>query len=142
MIKGVTHAHLGTIWYHSEPSDVPYSPNQFLALDFFCRFLQQDGSSRFVQEPTYMLSDWSRETSQLRCHFMADNFLSIWACLILCTKKRYVNQRSFFPSSLDQIKLWKDLVSPMRIEDKKTTHLTSSLTFLIHLTRRIKNSVS
>ena len=24
MIKGVTHAHLGPIWYHSEPSDVPY----------------------------------------------------------------------------------------------------------------------
>ena len=35
MIKGVTHAHLGPIWYHSEPSDVPYSPNQFLDLDFF-----------------------------------------------------------------------------------------------------------
>jgi hypothetical protein len=27
--------HLGSIWYHSEPSDVPYSPNQFLALNFF-----------------------------------------------------------------------------------------------------------
>ena len=34
MIKGVTQAHLGSIWYHSEPSDVPYSPNQLLALDF------------------------------------------------------------------------------------------------------------
>ena len=31
--------------YHSEPSDVPYSPNQFLDWDFFCQFLQQDGSS-------------------------------------------------------------------------------------------------
>ena len=39
MKKGVTHAHLEPIWYHSEPSDVPYSPNQFLALDFFCHFL-------------------------------------------------------------------------------------------------------
>ena len=29
------YAHLGPIWYHSEPSDVPYSTNQFLALDFF-----------------------------------------------------------------------------------------------------------
>ena len=28
--------HLGSIWYHSEPSNVPYSPNQFLGLDF-CR---------------------------------------------------------------------------------------------------------
>ena len=35
MIKGVTHAHLGPIWDHSEPSDVPYSPNQFLGWDFF-----------------------------------------------------------------------------------------------------------
>ena len=35
MIKGVTHAHLGPIWYHYEPSDISYSPNQFLALDFF-----------------------------------------------------------------------------------------------------------
>jgi len=30
MIKGVTHAHLGPIWYHSEPSDVTYSQNQLL----------------------------------------------------------------------------------------------------------------
>ena len=41
MIKGVTHAHFGQIWYHSEPADVPYSPNQFLGLDFFYSFLQQ-----------------------------------------------------------------------------------------------------
>ena len=26
---------LGSIWYYSKPSDVPYSPNQFLAVDFF-----------------------------------------------------------------------------------------------------------
>ena len=35
MIKGVSQGHLGPIWYHLEPSDVPYSSNQFLALDFF-----------------------------------------------------------------------------------------------------------
>ena len=35
LIKGVTHAHLGPIWYHSEPSDMTYSPNQFLGWDFF-----------------------------------------------------------------------------------------------------------
>ena len=40
--------HLGSIWYHSEPSDVPYFPNQFLALDFFCCFLQQDCSSVYL----------------------------------------------------------------------------------------------
>ena len=35
MVKGITHVHLGPIWYHSEPSDVLYSPNQFLGWDFF-----------------------------------------------------------------------------------------------------------
>ena len=35
---------LESIWYHSEPLDVPYSPNQFLGWDFFCCFLQQDSS--------------------------------------------------------------------------------------------------
>jgi hypothetical protein len=45
VIKGVIHAPLGPIWYHSEPSDVTYSPNQFLGWDFFCHFLQQDSSS-------------------------------------------------------------------------------------------------
>ena len=35
MIKGVTHTKLGPIWYHSDSSDIPYSPNQFLDWDFF-----------------------------------------------------------------------------------------------------------
>ena len=30
MIKGVTYVHFGPFWYHSKPSDIPYSPNQFL----------------------------------------------------------------------------------------------------------------
>ena len=50
ILKGVTHAHLGAIWYHSEHSVVPYSPNQFLGWDFFCRFLHQYGSSTFFEE--------------------------------------------------------------------------------------------
>ena len=45
MIKGVNHAHLEPIWHHSEASDIPYSPNQFLDRDLFCHFLQQRGSS-------------------------------------------------------------------------------------------------
>ena len=35
MIKGVTHAHLGPIWYQSEHSEIPHSPNQYLGWDFF-----------------------------------------------------------------------------------------------------------
>ena len=27
--------HIGSIWYHSEPLEVPHSPNQFLGWDFF-----------------------------------------------------------------------------------------------------------
>ena len=34
-VKRVTYAHLGPIWYHSEPSDIPYSQKQFLDRDFF-----------------------------------------------------------------------------------------------------------
>ena len=37
--------HLGSIWHHSEPLEVPSSPNQFLGLDFFCHFIQQNGSN-------------------------------------------------------------------------------------------------
>ena len=33
--KLILNACLGPIWYHSEPSNVPYSPNQFLGLGFF-----------------------------------------------------------------------------------------------------------
>ena len=32
MIKG---AHLGPIWYHSEPSDIPYPQTSFLVVTFF-----------------------------------------------------------------------------------------------------------
>ena len=48
--------HLVSIWYYSEPSDIPYSPNQFLALDFFCHFLQQDGSSPVAAKIHYSFS--------------------------------------------------------------------------------------
>ena len=37
--------HLESIQYHSEPSEVPYSPNRYLDRDFFCHLLQQGGSS-------------------------------------------------------------------------------------------------
>ena len=37
--KGVTHVHQGPIWYHLEPSSVPYCPNQFLDWYFFLQFL-------------------------------------------------------------------------------------------------------
>ena len=42
--KLVLNEHLESIWYHSEPSDVHNPPNQFLALDIFCYFLQLDSS--------------------------------------------------------------------------------------------------
>ena len=51
MIKGATHAHLGPIWYHSEPSDIPYVfPKPVSCLGLFCHFLQQDGSNTKLDE--------------------------------------------------------------------------------------------
>ena len=54
MIKEVTHAHLGLIWYHSEPSDIPYPPNQFLGWTIIHTFLQQTGSTRHKAIPFTM----------------------------------------------------------------------------------------
>ena len=48
MIKGVTHAHLRPIWYHSKPSDAPYSPNQLLGWDFFAAFYNKMALVSFV----------------------------------------------------------------------------------------------
>ena len=45
MIKGITHAHLGPFWYHSEPSDVPYSENLLRPISWFGLFLQQNDSN-------------------------------------------------------------------------------------------------
>jgi hypothetical protein len=45
--QGVTHAHLGPILYLSEALDVHFFTNQFLALNFFCRFLQQGDSYKW-----------------------------------------------------------------------------------------------
>ena len=45
MIKGSLMLHLGSIWYHSEPSDVPYSQNLPRPIFWFGLFLQQNDSS-------------------------------------------------------------------------------------------------
>ena len=75
MIKGVTHAHLGPIWYHSEPSNVPYSPNQFLGWDFFAAsysktalkpFLKIDLNSGKPKISRYIDEAYSSEEFQFR----------------------------------------------------------------------------
>ena len=40
--------HLGLIWYHSEPSDVPYSQNLPRPISWFGLFLQQNDSSTYL----------------------------------------------------------------------------------------------
>ena len=49
--------HLGPIWYHSEPSDVPYSQNLPRPISWFGLFLQQNDSSnyQYVQGPPVKL---------------------------------------------------------------------------------------
>ena len=37
--------HLGPIWYHSEPSDVPYSQNLLRPISWFGLFLEQNDSN-------------------------------------------------------------------------------------------------
>ena len=76
MIREVTHAHLRQIWYDSEPSDVPYCPNQFLGWVFFCRFLQQDGSSIF---------GYTKLTTKLRNFLILNNIRDLLMPVHLCT---------------------------------------------------------
>ena len=40
--------HLGPIWYHSEPLDVPYSQNLPRPISWFGLFLQQNDSSKNI----------------------------------------------------------------------------------------------
>ena len=61
----VTHAHLGPILYHSKPSDVSYSQDQFLSWDLFHRFLQQDGSNCTIIQ--LLASRNSNGPSKLKC---------------------------------------------------------------------------
>ena len=41
MSLSYSHDHLGSVWYHLEPSEGPYSPNQQLSRTIFYRLLQQ-----------------------------------------------------------------------------------------------------
>ena len=60
MIKGVSHAHLGPIWYHSEPSDVPYSPNQFLGWDIFAVSYNKPALERVIVGIRFLAFDLKR----------------------------------------------------------------------------------
>ena len=70
MIKGVIHAHLGPILCQSEPSDVPYSPDQFLGWYFFA------ASYSKTSQCLLMLNIYfSNVTSGLPCY--------TWCCWLL-----------------------------------------------------------
>ena len=45
MIKGVTHIHLGPIWFHSEPLEAPISQTSIWSGTFCGHAVQQYGSS-------------------------------------------------------------------------------------------------
>ena len=59
--------HLGPIWYHSEPSDVPYSKNLQRPISWFGLFLQQNDSSENIENlqvyeievPKYLILTYS-----------------------------------------------------------------------------------
>ena len=81
MIKGVTHAHIGSIWYHSEPSDVPFFPNQFLDLDFFCHFLQPSVDKHFSLNHVIV-----RHTAIIKDHWKASGLF-----YVLALQRMYLN---------------------------------------------------
>ena len=64
MIEGVTHAHLGPIWYHSEPLNVPYSQNLPRPISWFGLFLKQNDSSPL---------DYSKKQTGYKCQVELDS---------------------------------------------------------------------
>ena len=90
IIKGVTHAHLEPIWYHLGHSDIPYSPNQFLGLDFFCHFLQQDSSIQ--RELILVLFALSYNSLPVQCdrNSTAELFSPLFSYDIIVLVKRFV----------------------------------------------------
>ena len=61
--------HLGPIWYHSEPSDVPYSQNLQRPISWFGLFLQQNDSSELFQNPYF------RQKTHLMTAIVSEKFL-------------------------------------------------------------------
>ena len=58
MIKGSLMLHLGPIWYHSEPSDVPYSQNLPRPISWFRLFLQQNDSNYYISYNIDIFDFW------------------------------------------------------------------------------------
>ena len=49
--------HLGPIWYHSEPSDVPYSQNLPRPISWFGLFLEQNNPN--LISTAYYIATWT-----------------------------------------------------------------------------------
>ena len=75
MIKGSLMLHLGLIWYHLEPSVVPYSQNLPRPISWFGLFLQQNNSSRFIMKRLDELEMLEKVS------WKSSNYLVWWRCL-------------------------------------------------------------
>ena len=82
--------HLGLIWYHSEPSNVPYSPNHFLGLDFFavsysktaliCKMFQ--AVVQGLELVDHSILAWKYEFSKNKQYSKLKIFLAVLICQI------------------------------------------------------------
>ena len=73
--------HLGPIWYHSEPSDVPYSQNLPRPISWFGLFLQQNDSSMKQQSTTFIVATLLRTTA-----FTASMYTAVHSLMIFLNK--------------------------------------------------------
>ena len=84
--------HLGSIWYHSEPLEVPYFPYQFLSLDFFCRFLQQTDSNFSTDNSKGLQSNW-RAVLYFVERFVGQYFRRFIVMTVNCTTLQWKKTR-------------------------------------------------
>ena len=82
--------HLGSIWYHSGPLEVPYSPNQFLGWDFFWPFLT---ANRLLYYHSHdlckILHIWNTRYSQLSTECSAVCFSKMKNCKQIISRCYY-----------------------------------------------------
>ena len=126
--------HLGSIWYHSEPSDVPYSENLLRPISWFGLFLHQN-DSRSCQHLNFGLSWHGKGQSVKAKHCWSLKFS------LLCTDTALSQSSIISFSNINniEIKMCHNLIVPENIvkthhcapvaHPTSNSNLTSSMSF-------------
>ena len=139
---------LGSIWYHSEPLDVPYSPNQFLGQNFFAV-----SYSKLALGPSNSLKQQIKQQPTKRqyplINYLAANARFLLLLLLICSCFEHSSGCGYF-FSVRALALAKAIrVLEFRVHSMATANLQKSEEFVTntttaskYITRRPKISIN